>query len=61
MVQKRLIDLVPDLVEADVASDTGRLVINVDPATNPVAGEARTFSLKQIHDLFNVLLRRSQV
>ena len=56
-----LTDLIPNLTQADVAPDTENFVVDIDPASNPKAGEARMFNLRQIHDLFNVLLKRSNI
>ena len=61
MATHNLTDLIPNLTQADVSPDTEDFVVNIDPATNPKAGEARMFNLKQIHDLFNVLLKRSNI
>ena len=61
MAKPSLKDLIPNLTDADVVPDTDSPVIDVDPKTNPTAGEARTVTLSQIHDLFNVMLRRSKV
>ena len=61
MATNNLTDLIPGLTQADTAPDTEDFVVNIDEAKNPRAGEARMFTLRQIHDLFNVLLKRSNV
>ena len=61
MGEDRLIDLVPGLTAEDVQSDTGTNLVDVDPDSNPSATQARTFTLLQLTDLFNVLLHRSNV
>ena len=61
MATVNLTDLIPNLTQADVSPDTEDFVVSIDPETNPRAGEARMFNLKQIHDLFNVLLKRSNI
>ena len=56
-------DLVPNLTEDDLKPDTeGQdFVIDADPATNPTAKQARTFTLETLQHLVNVQLRRSEV
>lgn len=61
MALPSLKDLIPNLTDADMLPDTDSPVIDVDPKTNPTASEARTVTLSQIHELFNVMLRRSNV
>ena len=62
-MEVKLRDLVPSLTPEDVLPDNeGKAyMIDADPATNAVAGKARMFTLDQLQDLFNVLLRRSHV
>ena len=57
----RIVDLVPGLTEEDTKPDTETYSIEIDPQTNPKASEARMLSLHQVQELFNVLLRRSDV
>lgn len=61
MAQISLTDLVPNLTQEDIMPDTDESVIMIDPTVNAKAGEARSFSLVQIQELFNVLLKRSNV
>ena len=61
MATVNLTDLIPNLTQADVAPDTENFVVDIEAASNPRAGEARMFTLRQIHDLFNVLLKRSNI
>lgn len=58
---ERLVDFVPGITEMDVLSDTGHNLVDIDLASNTAATEARTYSLRQLAELFNVLLRRSGV
>ena len=58
---ERLIDFVPGITVDDVRSDTGQHLVDIDPASNAAATDARTYSLRQLAELFNVLLRRSGV
>ena len=59
--QDKILDLVPGLTENDTKPDTETYAIDIDPKTNPKASEARMLSLHQVQELFNVLLRRSNV
>ena len=58
-----LADLVPGLTPDDVKPDTEgeTYMIEADPAINPTAKQPRMFTLDQMQDLFNVLLRRSHL
>ena len=53
--------LIPDITEEDLVDDTGADTIQVDPNQNPIAGEARMVTLNQLHKLFSVQLKRSNV
>ena len=61
MATNNITDLIPGLTQADTSPDTEDFVVSIDQTVNPRAGEARMFTLRQIHDLFNVLLKRSNV
>ena len=61
MPSQQMKDLIPGVSDADVEDDTGEDTIQLDPAQNPNAAQARMFTLQQLHDLFNVKLRRSDV
>ncbi len=45
MAKQTLRDLIPNLTEIAIAPDTTDQVIDVDPESNPIAGEARTYTL----------------
>ena len=59
--QEKISDLVPGLTEDDIKPDTETYAIEIDPEKNPKACEARMLSLHQVQQLFNVLLKRSDV
>jgi len=61
MAETKLPSLLPGVTEDDLKSDTGAPVIDINPVTNPKATQARTFTIKQLTELFNVLLGRSAV
>ena len=56
MGSERIIDLVGGVTSEDVKPDTDSDVIKL-----PANAESRTYSLQQLTELFNVLLRRSQL
>ena len=57
---QKIIDIVPGLTEADTRPDTeSGYVIDIAAEQNPEANKARMFSIHQIQEVFNVLLRRS--
>ena len=53
--------MVPGLTEDDIKPDTETYAIEIDPGKNPKACEARMLSLHQVQQLFNVLLKRSDL
>ena len=61
MAKVKLSDLIPGLSAQDTSFDTDAPTIDIDPISNSKAGEARTFTLQQITQLCNVLLKRSNM
>ena len=47
-VQQKISDIVPNLTEEDIQPDTETYSIEIDPATNPKASEARMMSIHQV-------------
>ena len=43
---ERLVDFVPGITVDDVRSDTGQDLVDIDPASNAAATDARTYSLR---------------
>ena len=52
--KESIVDLFPGLNPTDIADDTGKNTLEVDSAKNARAGEARMFTLAQLHQLFSV-------
>ena len=56
-----MVDLIPEVKDEDMLDDTGADTIVLDVGANPKASELRMFTLKQMNQLFNIKLRRSDV
>ena len=53
--------MIPGIDDEDLEDDTGEDTIEIDVAKNPNSKQSRMFTLFQLHQLFNVQLRRSDV
>ena len=61
MPSQTIRELIPGIKDEDLLDDTGEDTIEVDITKNPVAKQSRMFTFIQLHQLFNVQLRRSDV